>query len=354
MHTVNPLEDCRWDDLVERHPRSSVFHTHGWLEALRRTYGYVPLVVTTSPPECPLRNGWPFCAIDSWLTGRRWVSLPFSDHCEPLSEDAEYEDQVFSGLEEVLGRDRLRYFETRPLQFADKHSHALPPSFLSSTRSYCFHHVDLSPDLQTLFRNCHKDSTQRKIQRAERERLGYEEGRSAALLDAFHKLQILTRRRHGLPPQPVKWFRNVAECLGGAVKIRVAYKDKQAIAAILTIRHKDTIVYKYGCSDTAHNNLGGMQMLFWKTIEEAKRDGLRRFDLGRSDLDNQGLITFKDRWGSIRSILCYSRITSVRRPKDVYDQNDHKTKERMMLGLFARMPEAIARTLGEVLYKHVG
>ena len=37
-----------------------------------------------SPPDEPLENGFLFCRVESWLTGRRLVSLPFSDHCEPL------------------------------------------------------------------------------------------------------------------------------------------------------------------------------------------------------------------------------------------------------------------------------
>jgi hypothetical protein len=34
----DPLQDPRWAELVGRHPHASVFHTTGWLEALRRSY----------------------------------------------------------------------------------------------------------------------------------------------------------------------------------------------------------------------------------------------------------------------------------------------------------------------------
>ena len=84
---INPLVDPRWPHLLERHPCASVFHTAEWLGALRATYGYLPMAYTTSPPDAPLTNGWVFCEIDSWLTGRRLVSLPFSDHCEPLADN---------------------------------------------------------------------------------------------------------------------------------------------------------------------------------------------------------------------------------------------------------------------------
>src|SRR2546430_11331216 len=37
LYSLDPLEDPRWAEFVQRHPRASVFHTPGWLEALRRT-----------------------------------------------------------------------------------------------------------------------------------------------------------------------------------------------------------------------------------------------------------------------------------------------------------------------------
>src|SRR5580692_12257195 len=50
IYTLNPLSDQRWDDLIARHPDASAFHQRGWLEALALTYGYEPVVFTTSPP----------------------------------------------------------------------------------------------------------------------------------------------------------------------------------------------------------------------------------------------------------------------------------------------------------------
>ena len=63
IHVINPLSDGRWDDLVPRHPRASVFHRRGWLEALNRTYGYTPLVFTSAPEGQPLKDGVVFCQV---------------------------------------------------------------------------------------------------------------------------------------------------------------------------------------------------------------------------------------------------------------------------------------------------
>src|SRR5690242_12893147 len=83
---INPLVDDRWPEFIGRHPNASVFHSRGWLSALQSTYGYEPLAFTTSAPSEELKNALLFCVVRSWLTGSRLVSLPFSDHCDPLVE----------------------------------------------------------------------------------------------------------------------------------------------------------------------------------------------------------------------------------------------------------------------------
>src|SRR5215813_14037054 len=89
FYIINPLTDPRWGEFTDRHPRASAFHCRGWLQALARTYGYEPFVLTTTPPDEPLKNGIVLCRISSWITGRRLVSLPFADHCEPLLDHPE-------------------------------------------------------------------------------------------------------------------------------------------------------------------------------------------------------------------------------------------------------------------------
>jgi CelD/BcsL family acetyltransferase involved in cellulose biosynthesis len=348
FHPINPLEDTRWDKLLARHPRASVFHTTGWLKALRQTYGYEPVAYTTSPPGSDLRNVVLFCRVRSWLTGPRLVSLPFSDHCEPLLDNAAALQNLVADLKERSCQNKWRYFEMRLMDPIEE-----PHGLFHSTYSYVLHQLDLSPNLETLFSGFHKDSTQRKIRRAEREGLTYQEGTSESLLNDFYRLFLLTRRRHQLPPQPRSWFLNLTQSLGEAVTIRVAFKEHRAVAAVITLRYKDTLVYKYGCSDARFNNLGGMHLLFWRSIQDAKKDGLRTFDLGRSDREGIGLITFKDRWGASRSTLTYSRYTRSARSLDKYKMTGDWTL-RIARRMFPLVPDRILAAAGQMLYKHIG
>ncbi len=290
-----------------------------------------------------------FCQIESWFTGRRLVSLPFSDHCDPLVNETRNLAELFPGLQNELLHDKLRYLEIRPTQALDPDALAL-----HSAQNYWWHRVDLKPNLNQLFSNCHKDSTQRKIRRAEREGLTLEASGAAKNLDSFYRLLVLTRRRHLLPPQPKKWFHALIDTFGPALTIRVACKNRQPVAAILTLRYKDVLTYKYGCSDPQFHHLGGMHLLLWTAIQEAKRGGMSVFDLGRSDSDDQGLITFKERWGAERASLTYLRWSPTELPRRAPGDSAEHSKHRTVRTLLQYLPAPVLRAAGTLFYKHAG
>jgi hypothetical protein len=348
VYHFDPLEDPRWEEFLNRAPAASVFHSTAWLEALRRTYGYRPVAYSTSSPDERLQNALVFCRVESWLTGRRLVSLPFSDHCEFLVHDEFDSHVLFQELEKVCRDQKWRYFEIRPLKALDPAS-PLP----LSTTAYSFHKLDLAPTMDSLFRGFHKNSTQRKIRRAEREGLQYCEG-GRELLDDFYRLLVITRRRHRIPPQPRKWFESLLECFGDALKIRLALKQGAPVAGMLTLRYKDTLTYKYGGSETEHHGSGTMHLLFWKSIQEAKNAGLRWFDFGRTNEGQEGLITFKGRWGATQSDLIYYRYAPSGSSAGMLDPAGDGWKARAAQKLFAHAPRSLLSTFGAALYKHVG
>ena len=343
VYEINPLSDGRWESFTERHPRASVFHSTSWLRALQMAYGYEPTVVTTCPPGAALENGLVFCRVQSWLTGWRFVSLPFSDHCEPLADDPSKLDSLLLHMRHYVDSRRWNYIEIRPIVHQPGSE-----TGLRKVRTYRFHRLDLARSQQELLHSFHKDCVQRKIRRAEREHLGYEDGTSEAALKKFYGLLIMTRRRQFLPPQPLSWFRALITTFGDRLKIRVASKDTVPIASILTITHKKSIVYKYGCSDARFHKLGGMALLFWKTIEEAKNRGLEEFEMGRSDSENLGLISFKEHWGALGTPLSYWMY--ARR----FVQTPYSWRRDAVRQVVRFAPDPVLRALGKLLYGHIG
>jgi hypothetical protein len=125
--------------------------------------------------------------------------------------------------------------------------------------------------------------------------------------------------------------------------------EGRPVAGMVTLVHKASITYKYGGSDMRFNNAGGMALLFWNMMLEAKAEGMEVLDLGRCDADNEGLITYKDRLGSTRSMLTYWRSPRVKLRPTTPDW-----KFRVVKRIFGYMPDPIRVGVGKVLYPHVG
>jgi CelD/BcsL family acetyltransferase involved in cellulose biosynthesis len=346
IYNLDPLTDSRWPEFIARHPHASVFHTRAWLQSLDRTYGYEPVVFTTSKgPE--LVNGVLFCQVRSWLTGKRLVSIPFSDHCQPLANATELRT-ILESLHGDRRAERWKYIELRPLSDKGMEEIADHTPFADS-ETFSYQEIDLRPDLATIYRGFHDSCIRRKIKKAEREQLVYEAGRSEALLEKFRRLLLLTRRRHKLPPQPALWFRNLVESMGQELVIHMLSKDADPVASIVTLTHKNALVYKYGCSDARFHNLGGTPLLFWKAIQRGKETGVETFDLGRSAPDDPGLIAFKEHLGAVTSKLKYYRSPAQREKKTLFQPAVSWAREA-----FAYLPEPMLTGAGTLLYRHMG
>jgi lipid II:glycine glycyltransferase (peptidoglycan interpeptide bridge formation enzyme) len=218
-----------------------------------------------------------------------------------------------------------------------------------TAQAFAFHTLDLRPSLSDVFSRLHKDGIQRKIRRADRDGLEHEAGQSDQLLRQFFGLLTITRRRHRVPPQPFVWFQHLRDCLADRLRIHVALKNKQAVAAIVTLRHRNTLYYKYGGSDADHHQSGAMPFLLWKAIQDGKDAGLQTLDLGRSDLDNAGLITFKQRWGTTPATLTY-----LRYPEPSPCRIQPNSAMRFARELVPLLPYPLLIAAGKLLYRHVG
>jgi hypothetical protein len=291
-----------------------------------------------------LTNAIVFCRVRSWITGSRLVSLPFSDHCDPLVETPEPLEKLLNEARRGLENRAWKYLEIRPRRILTGSC-----AGLSEGQHFWLHALDLRPKLTELFQHFHKDCIQRKIRRAEREGLVLSAGRSQELLESFYRLLILTRRRQHLPPQPFAWFRNLVSCLGEAAEVLVASKQGRPVAAILTLHFRNTLTYKYGASERESSHFGGMQLLFWQAIEEAKNNGLTEFDLGRSDLTNPGLVAFKDRLGAARLPLTYWRYPGEYQRRAAIPAGPWR---RFAGETLARLPAPLLVATGRLLYRH--
>ncbi len=338
---VNPLNDARWEAIAQSLPLASFFHRKEWARALHDTYAFSPQYLLSNDDKAGGYGALALMEIDSWMTGKRGVSLPFTDQCEALSNDS----RAFSTLfDAAVAHGRSRRWRSIEFRGGSQWMSA-PPS-----TSFFGHHLRLRPDVPTMF-NAVSSSGRRAIRKAEQSGLEVEFSTSLAATKAFYELLRKTRQRHGLPPQPFRFFEsiqhNVLSREMGTVVL--ARKGATAVAGAVYLHSGKTVIYKYGASDDAYQELRGNNLVMWRAIERYALQGYDTMDFGRTSLGNEGLRRFKLGWGSTEHPIHYYK----------YDLPTHRftNSQDRASGWHARafkmLPRSVSQWIGAALYKHI-
>ncbi len=94
IQIINPIKHPDWDALLATNPGATFFHTSGWCRVLAESYGYKPLYFTQID-NGKLTGLLAVMEVNSLLTGKRGVSLPFTDHCPVIAKDRQAFDALF-------------------------------------------------------------------------------------------------------------------------------------------------------------------------------------------------------------------------------------------------------------------
>jgi hypothetical protein len=342
IQQINPLDDtAAWNAKLTAHPSASFFHSIAWLQVLHSTYGFQPFYFAHKDRE-GLRSLLPMMEVDSWLTGKRGISLPFADECEPLCPNA----ALFPGLFQ-LTLDCAKARGWKYLEFRGGKS--LFGNALAST-SYFGHRLDLQEGEAALWARL-SGSTRRAVRKAEQSGLTVEFSQDLQAVRTFHDLLCQTRKRHGMPPQPFRFFQNIhrhvlAQNQGQVVLVRL---DRTPVAGALFFHFGKTAIFKFGASNDSFHQLRVNNLTMWQAIKWHVRQGFSVLDFGRTSLENEGLRRFKLSWGTKEHRIDYVRYNTrtrsfVRTRDESLGWYNH---------LFRMLPDRLARLTGTVLYKHI-
>jgi CelD/BcsL family acetyltransferase involved in cellulose biosynthesis len=333
------ITDPAWTKFVNSCSTATAFHHPAWAELLSACYGYRPFALVLLDGDKVIA-GMPFLEVGNALTGRRWVSLPFTDYCPPLAEGEAALTALTEALIEQRRREGIRAIEVKA---------PLPTGEGVHTRSDAvIHTLALSPDPDAVFHTFKKTQVQQCIIKAERDGVTVRRGDSVADLAIFYALHVQTRRRVGTPVQPRRYFDLLWKRLfePGLGFLLVAYKGDVPLAGAVFLAWNGTVIYKYSASDPAHWRLRPNNLLLWTAIQWACENGYRTFDFGRTDLTDEGLRNFKNGWGTKEEPLIYSVIAD-RPPRPSSGR-----LKKAMGAVIRRSPSWVCRLIGECFYKY--
>lgn len=345
VRAVNPLAFPRWDEMVSRFTGASVFHSAGWAAVLARTYGHSLSYWTQGPEGEPLAV-LPLAGARSVVTGARGVCLPRTDFCPPLLK-AESDFLLLWDAALAAGKaEGWRYIEVR----GDVPVPAAVPSI-----TYCAHMLDLRVGRESVARGFHP-SARRAVRKAHGSGIQVRFGTAPEDVDAYYRLHCLTRRRHGLPPQPKTFFNAIGEHMLrrglGFVALASAGKGVACghpIAATLFLHFGRQAIFKFGASDFRFQELRANSLVMSESIHRCLELGMEELHFGRTDECQDGLRRFKLGWGACEKPLHYYRYG--------IEKGDWRNCRSHAKGwhnvLFGSMPFSINRLLGAILYRHV-
>jgi Acetyltransferase (GNAT) domain len=342
IEIVNPITHPGWDQLILSHEGYSFFHSSAWASVLSEPYGYKPLYFTIFDGDT-ISACLPVMEVNSLITGRRGVSLPFTDRCEPLVSDPVQFDALLAYAKEHGKKAGWKYIELRG---GTTFLPGVGPSV-----SYLGHRLDLASGEVALF-SALRDSTRRNIKKAEKEGVEVTVSDTADAVAAFYELNQITRKHHGLPSQPFSFFRAIHGHVlskGLGFVVLALYRGKP-VAASVFFHFGRTALYKYGASTLKHQQVRANNLAMWKAIERLSRRGLESLCFGRTDIDHGGLRQFKAGWGAQEYPINYYR-HDLRQDKFVAQQHPLNGFSKM---IFGKLPVPVLNVIGSLAYRHMG
>ncbi len=342
LEILDPLTYPGWDDIVLATRGHSIFHTSFWARVLHDSYGYRPCYLARIE-DGKFELLVPLMEIRSLFTGSRGVSLPFTDYCDPIVRDHCKWQDVLNDVAEYGKKAKWDYVELRG-------GESWPAHILFSS-SYYRHDLKLAAGLDIAYERL-RSSTRRNIKKAIREGVTIRNDTSLDAVKTFFRFHCLTRRKHGVPPQPYDFFLKLHEhiiCRNHG-QVVLAARAGKTIAGAVFLHFGDEAIYKFGASDIKYQFLRPNDLIMWEAIQGYARRGHGKFSFGRTDPDNEGLLQFKRGWGAEERTIFYHSYDLKR--------NAYRKRSRNLRGfqkkIFGALPTPVLKLVGALSYKHMG
>jgi CelD/BcsL family acetyltransferase involved in cellulose biosynthesis len=340
--SVDPTDDPRWAALVESRP-TSVFASPAWCRVLSQTYGFALRAnVALAADDAPVA-GLAYAEIDD-LIGRRIVSLPFSDFCDPIVEDVPTWRRLLEGPSAKQWRIDLRCLENE-IPGQDERFEVVDQAG--------WHGLDLSRSADDTWASIH-GSARRAIRKADAAGVKVRVASSEADLRTFYDLHLRTRKyKYRLLAQPYRFFESIWEqfLAPGNGFLLLAELDGEPAGSILFLEWQERLYYKFSASHASSLTVRPNDKLTWEGIRMGMERGLKLLDFGLSDLGQEGLVRYKQKYATTEKRIKLLRLAPAGWP------DDREVNARAVLGKLTgllvdeEVPDDITAQAGDVMYR---
>jgi FemAB-related protein (PEP-CTERM system-associated) len=334
---------------LEQQARDVFYYQPAWLNLISQTYGYSVNPLTTTNMSGEISGFLPVCTLRSPLTGKRMVALPFSDYCPLLAEDDISAQRLVDQALRLASEQKARYLELR----AGNHPALAERPDLAESYLYARWLLPLHADPDMLWAGFSK-SVKQMIKKSQKMGVTVRLAEKREEMAHYYRLHLQTRsKKHGMPSQPQPFFFGLWDAFAesGALQLLLAEHEGRVIAGMILLASGTTIRDAYSASDASALSLAPNNLLMWQAIIWGCTHGYKLLDMGRTARDNEGLMSFKRRWGATNEPLAYYYFPRV---NGLTSTSEQSWKFRLMTRCWRQVPLQIAGPLGGHLYKHLG
>jgi Acetyltransferase (GNAT) domain len=343
------LTDPHLSAFIEQHTTEPLYYDQAWLSLLEKLYGYSIIPLTTTNSNGEITGFLPLCSINSLLTGKRLVGLPFSDYCPLLAVDNDSANDLLDQAMHLAQKQKVKYLELRTGGndvLAQHHDFVEGNLYVRWLLPLTTNPDDIESRL--------RKPILRQIKKSQNFGVKVRIAESREDVPLYYRLHLQTRsKKHGMPAQPQKFFYHLWDALStkGNIKLLLAEHEGKVIAGMILLATGSTVRYAYGASDEKYLHLAPNNLIMWTAITWGCLQGYQTFDLGRTACDNEGLMEFKRRWGAIKEPLLYYYYPHM---AGLAATSESSWKSRLLTASWKQLPLQITEPIGSYLYKHLG
>lgn len=323
-------QEQAWENFLKTNEEANFSHSLKMRKIIRDNYGLIDDYLIAADNQGLISGILPLFKINN----KKSISLPFTDSAGFIGNEAalaEFNDYLTSQAEHHDKEYELRQKEVKNFNKA-----SINADNISSI-------IHLDGESDELWKRIDKKA-RNQVRKAERYNPKYL--KQQELLSDFYLLYLKSMKRHGTPAHKITFFAGIMEQFNGSV-CAVEYNNQIATVA-LTFTYKDTLYIPWAASDRKLRSFNFNDYLYWQMISESCRFGLKKIDLGRSQI-NSTVAKFKEQWDCRDTALPYYLISSEKKTI----KTPQKSQLRHLAKIYRLLPLRLTALIGPKLRKYL-
>ncbi len=338
LKIIPDLSDVDWDDYVNSHHNSTVYHTSAIRKVIQQTFGHPTHYLAAVTDTNEIKGVLPLIEMNSHLFGHFLVSVPFFNYGGVLATTSEAERKLIS-----FASDLAKKLGAKHIEYRHCHDEIQLPSRSEKVAML----LTLPQTPERLWSDI-GTKVRAQIKKSKRHGLTFKHGRHE-LVNDFYEVFSRNMRDLGTPVYSKSLFVHMLEYLP-ASWITVVYQNAQPVSGGFLVGWRDTLEIPWASTLKQANRFEANMYLYWEILRLSIEKSYKIFDFGRSSKE-ASTYRFKKQWGA--------------QPFDLYwhywlpDQqqlpqiNPNNPKFKVMVEAWKRLPLPISNFIGPYVVKSI-